>query len=420
MKATTQFQVQIVSLSKKLKPITIAHKNWAIENCLEHISICSKNKIITCLHCTHVYEDIMFIEQETVCPVCNIKAKKKMTKKRIFDDWSIFAVYDTIKNLQVIRYFKLNAEYKKGIEAIYHIREVSQLWLRQDGKYEIFSNQHLLNYYQNNWIGGFEIRNKRSIDKYDIAPYKVYPKIKLISEIKRVKYKLIQSNLTPLATLKRLLKPNFETLYKAKQIELFNFSNESKIIKYWKSIKICLRNNYKVERADLWFDYLDLLAHFNKDLLNARYVCPDNLSLEHDRLVRKKNEIFKRKSFLEQKQRIEEDQIAYFEDKSKYFNLLLSDGNIQIEPIKDVKDFFTIGSDQEHCIFTNGYYKRRDSLILVAFDNNKTILETIELSLKDYSIRQSYGRKNKITPYNEQIKSIINSNLEYIKSTIAS
>lgn len=420
MKATTKFQIQTLSLSKKLKPITLAQENWAIESCIEHISICNKDNIITCLHCSNTYKDIMFVDQKTICPSCNIEAKKKITKKRIFDDWSIFAILDTIRNIQVIRYFKISANYRKGEKAIYSLREVSQLWMRSDGKFEIYANQHLVNYYQNNWVGGFEIRNKRSLDKYDIAPYKIYPKIKLIKEIKRTGYKLAETNLTPLAVLQRLLTPTFETIYKAKQTELFYFSNNNKVLKYWNSIKICIRNNYKIDRADIWFDYLNLLEYFNKDLSNPKYICPESLELEHDRLVRKKNEIFRRKSLEEQRQRIEEDQVEYYQEKSKYFELLLTDGDITIEPIKDVKDFFIIGNDEGHCIFSNKYYKRRDSLILIACDRNKNILETIELSIKDCSIRQSYGKRNKITPNHEKIKTIINSNTEYLKRTLAS
>lgn len=420
MKAITKFQIQIVSLSSTIQPLSMAHKSWAIDNCIEHISICNKGNVITCLHCSNVYEDIMFIDEKTVCPSCCFEAKKKITKKRIFDDWALFAIYDTVKNLQVIRYCKISVNYRKGEQAKYTINEVCQLWLRPDGKFEIYGNQHQLNYYQNRWIGGFEIRNKRMIDKYDISPYKVYPKIKLIKEFKRVKFKLAKTDLTPLTAFKRLLTPNFETLFKAGQIHLFNFGNPDKIHHYWRSIKICLRKNYKVERADIWFDYLNLLEYFNRDLSNPKYVCPENLNHEHDRLVRKKNEIFRRKAFEEQRQRIEEDQQAYVKEKSRFFDLSLSDGDITIEPIKDVKDFFIIGSDQGHCIFSNEYYKRRDSLILIACDRNKVILETIELSIKDCSIRQSYGRRNIVTPHHDKIKSIIDSNIEYIKRTLAS
>jgi hypothetical protein len=70
-------------------------------------------------------------------------------------------------------------------------------------------------------------------------------------------------------------------------VEYFN-SKEQQINRYWNSIKICIRNNYQIKDATIWFDTVRLLDHFDKDLLSTKYVCPDDLHKAHNKLVAKK------------------------------------------------------------------------------------------------------------------------------------
>lgn len=58
-------------------------------------------------------------------------------------------------------------------------------------------------------------------------------------------------------------------------------------------------------------------------------------------------------------------------------------------------------------------------MILVAYRNGE-ILETIEISLKDYRILQSRGRNNKETKEQDKIISIVNENIDKIKYIKAS
>src|SRR5690606_25261618 len=141
--------------------------------------------------------------------------------------------------------------------------------INQNGKYEIYSKLHILNFYMNVWKGDFEFRNKKTLDKYDLKPYKIYTKHKLIPEIQRLNFKHKNIRLSPLTSILRILNiPCFETLYKSSQFDLFNYSNVDRITKYWKSIKICIRNIYTIYDESIWFDYLNLLEYFNKDILN--------------------------------------------------------------------------------------------------------------------------------------------------------
>ena len=96
-------------------------------------------------------------------------------------------------------------------------------------------------------------------------------------------------------------------------------------LRYKPSFNICNRNRYIIRDASMWNDYISLLSYFHKDLHNAKYVCPKNLKAEHDRLLRKKNEI-------EARQRRERDRIKAIQKRKAaqggYSIILQPDGKI--------------------------------------------------------------------------------------------
>lgn len=203
-----------------------------------------------------------------------------------------------------------------------------------------------------------------------------------------------------------------ETLLKADQIELLKyFSTHPVTIKeYWGSIKICIRNHYKILDAGIWFDYLQLLKHFGKDLYNTKYICPDDIKRTHDRLVMKKRERDQKLKLFELREKIAEDQKEYEKHKGRFFNICFTDGELSIQPLTSVEDFLIEGDILHHCIFTNQYYKREDSLILSARIKNIPV-ETIEVSLQNLSILQARGMNNHTTEYHERIVSLVNNHI---------
>ena len=62
----------------------------------------------------------------------------------------------------------------------------------------------------------------------------------------------------------------------------------------------------------------------------------------------------------------------------------------------------------QHCVFSNSYYNKPQSLILSARTTGTgERVETIEVDLKGLTIWQSRGKCNKITEYHEQIKQLV-------------
>lgn len=81
---------------------------------------------------------------------------------------------------------------------------------------------------------------------------------------------------------------------------------------------------------------------------------------------------------------------------------------------KTVNDFYCEGNALHHCVFAMGYYKRKECLILGAKVNGERT-ETIEVSLKDFSVVQCRGKNNMDSPYHKRIMSLMSSNLGSLK-----
>lgn len=104
----------------------------------------------------------------------------------------------------------------------------------------------------------------------------------------------------------------------------------------------------------------------------------------------------------------------YREDKGRYLGLMITDGKITIRPLQSVADFVAEGEAMHHCVFDNGNYKRADTLILSARDNDDKRIETIELNLETFNVLQSRGVCNGITQKHDAILGLVNSNMNRI------
>ena len=189
--------------------------------------------------------------------------------------------------------------------------EVIQRWIAPDGKYATFARlrQTMGTMYIDSWIfhSPLELRDESSNNKFCVNVYdrigtgSIYPKQKLIPELKRAGYKKAFYNQKPLDLFRTLLADSrAETLIKAGYTKLFERIMDigwKNIINYWQSIRICIRDAYKIEDATLWCDYIDNLRFFGKDLHNAKYVCPTDLHAEHDRYMRKKTKAMHKRSW---------------------------------------------------------------------------------------------------------------------------
>ena len=416
MQPKTEFQKKIVGLSGKLSPISFKQIQWASKECTQDLAVVSR-KTTYCLECGHYWKSDTptNITQDNInCPSCGKKLKycDKGTKK----ESTYFVIITTKAGLQVVRVFVITKHYKKKCESTFSILEVMQHWIGPDGKKESLihpTNNMCYEIDHWSWEGDLEIRSKseRRDALCSIVPWKFYPGRSILSTIKRNGFKGYFHSFAPQDLFSLLLKYNkAEILFKSGQLKLlksFEYKAEW-VSEYWDSIMICIRHNYIVKDSSLYLDYLSLLSYFGKDLRSPKYLFPESLEKEHDKLSKKKKAII-------QKQKSRQWETKYLEEKGRYFGIHFTDNDklITVSPLTSVKEFITESDTLHHCVFSNEYFKDTVSLILSAKVNNERT-ETIEVNLKHLKIMQSRGLQNQPTKYHNDIIHLVQKNMHRI------
>ena len=114
------------------------------------------------------------------------------------------------------------------------------------------------------------------------------------------------------------------------------------------------------------------------------------------------------------KAQIEKENIVYQKEKSQFFNLKFTSGDITVTPMNSVKQFMEEGDLLGHCIYRSAYHKKRGSLIMSARRGN-TILESVQVCLTDFTVIQSRGLDNKYSDHHKDIVSLVEGNANQIK-----
>lgn len=422
MKPRNKFQHQVVEASKTLPIITKKQIEWGYENAIEHIGRRTDKGIITCTQCAHSWKGTGYLVDtltDCKCLNCQTKLTVKTTRKRVFGENAYITIITTHKGFQVVRTIFIKCVTKAGELPKYSYSEVMQRWISSNGKYCTFAKlrQTMGTCYYDSWIFYTDLELRTEIDVYDrIFTGLVYPRQKLIPELKRTGCKKEFYGQKPLDFFRTLLVDSrAETLLKTGQTDVLKRIMDmgwKKMDNYWASIRICLRNGYKIDDAALWCDYIDLLRFFGKDLNNAKYVCPTNLHAEHDRYVHKK---MKADARLELEEQLKKE-ADYKAAKEKFFGLIFSDGLISVRVLESVAEIISEGTAMHHCVA--GYHSKADSLILSACMDGQR-LETVEVSLSKLRVIQCRGLCNQITEYHEQIIKLVENNIRMIENRLA-
>lgn len=420
MKPRTKRQKEVIELSKNLITYYSSLKKWGFDHCLNHVGYATKTRVL-CMDCGERFSPDLVHRKRAVCPHCEQKLVIKDSKKRTMTQYDYFALAEVIEQYQVIRYYRIESTHKAGEKAYVSLYEVMQHWYIDYDKREFVSRNRSYTWYGEYWGGDLEIRKKRTW-KENLIHYKIHP-----SSVFQERFKLRGFNhkITHVNLLKlmiNIVEPKAETLLKAKQYPLLNHYlqvSQGQINRYWNSIKICMRNNYKVKDTSSYFDYLELLQFFGKDLHNAYYVCPKNFKKEHDRYVAKKRKVDKKNEDERKKREALKSEAEYSDFITSFKNVVLEKDNIVIKPLQSVEEFVEEGDDLGHCVFANEYFKKRDSIILSA-KNKKDgkRIETIEFSLKSGKVIQSRGKFNDNTQHHEEILKLMESGRKHILSKI--
>ncbi|KFF11961.1 PcfJ domain-containing protein [Flavobacterium hydatis] len=420
----TIIEKEISNLSSTLKPITAQMHTWAEISIFLKWGVLSRGKF-HCLECAHSWKPELqskSCEKYIKCTVCGGKLKMQGYNQVHFKEIEYFGVLDACQRYQVVRIICSHKHMKKNVAPTYSHKEVMQHWINPKGEVRTMSlSTNVFSHAYDAWqyYSSLEIRPKnfQNSPKYRINPYKIYPCMKVLPILKRNGFKTSVYDIAPQILFTALLKDSItETILKARQTSLLSYylqSPHQKIIRNWQAVKICLKNNYIITDYTIWEDYISLLQWFKKDLSCPFLVCPENLHEAHNKLVVKKRELQRKKYLLKMRAEIQQAQEIYTKEKKLFFGLCFSDENLTIKVLENVQDFIEEGDILHHCIFTNEYFKKKDSLLFSAQIDNKPI-ETIEVSLSKMEIIQCRGLRNKASKHHSRILRIINRNLPKI------
>lgn len=168
----------------------------------------------------------------------------------------------------------------------------------------------------------------------------------------------------------------------------------------------------------MWIDYIQMLLHFNMDTHNAKYVCPDDLKKEHDKLLKRRDREEERQREIDRMREAQGWEKTYAQEKGRFFGICFGNEHIVITVIQSVAEMAEEGEKMHHCVYACGYYKKKESLILSAKDKEGHRIETIELNLKNFKVVQSRGVCNSNTPMHNEIIELVNKNINLIRQVV--
>ncbi len=441
MKPETKYRQHVVELSKKLPEITEKQKQWAFEHCFEDDAYYCKGEV-WCLHCGERFPHkcstlaIDVLGDAIVCPNCGRNLKLKNCRKTKHKESWYYTILTTFRRFQVCRHFIVEKQIWKvgsNIEArepFLSIQEAVQNWIDENGMETIIARPcknvpHVYDAWDFSKPMEYRVRKKASYtpDKYDIHANYIYPWRHILPKIKRNGYSLRFDEFSQSELYKLLLTDReAEILAKNNQFDILRYKWMRNIkefcMPYAHSIKVANRNKYIVKDTSMWFDYLEILSYLNLDTHNAHYVCPENLQAEHDRLLKRKERIVAQREREKELKEARKWENEYRSNMGKYFGVAFGNQNIMITVIQSVAEMAEEGTEMHHCVYSMGYYKKQDSLILSAKDKEGNRIETIEVSLKTFKVLQSRGVCNTNTDKHDEIIQLVNKNINLIKQIV--
>ena len=430
----TRRQAEVMALRVKLPELTEAQRQWMMSKPWQenpHGYYWRRGKV-WCMECGGVSYHGYFTMADTVvgykCPHCgrmiNITPYNTTWRGHV-EEVKDCTVITSVKGYTVLRTFQVRRVNILNYPTSTSVHEVYQNWVGDDGKETIIGRQYSRSLWNMRWHYGSEWSPKHHTDNvYTYSPDVFstkgnffYPRCHVSAILKRNGWKsaLLGLYLDNVEAMRMLLTmPDAEMLVKTGQLSLFEHFVKRGVEDYkgyLHAVRICNRNGYIIPDGSVWVDYIDLLQHFGKDTHNAFYVCPDDLSRAHDRLLRRKRE----EETMEKRKKASKYNRQYEKTHGRFFGICFSGNGISVHVISSVSEMCDEGTVLHHCVYDNGYYKRKDSLILSARDKNNIRLETVEVSTKTWNIVQSRGLCNNPSKRHDDIIKLVTKNMYKLK-----
>lgn len=211
-------------------------------------------------------------------------------------------------------------------------------------------------------------------------------------------------------------------LWKRGQHTLFKqfYQRMDEVKRYEPYIRMALNCGYNITEASLWLDHVKFIEEINKAFLTPKNVCPRNLRQEHDRwykMVKRKRRIEANRRADEQRKRdamtLKEQRETFFKHIAAYKGVDIQRENFHIFPCMTPEDMIEEGTQMDHCV--GGYWRKADSLILLARTYEDARIATIEVDMKRWEIVQCYGKHNHTPQYNDEIRAAIGESMQMLR-----
>ena len=417
MKPRTQLERRVEKLASSLSSLTDAQIRWALKYVFQHYAIHrTKSNQCVCVDCDHKWKG-----KQSRCPHCGaMLTYKEDSRQRVFKERKYYGIVRKCREFTVIRIFYIEDERRIGCKRKTHFTEVLQHWISEDGKDTIRALCiGMFPYYRICPYSLYsELSIKRDYDRYGyrntyyhVNPDAYYPRMSYTPLLKRNGFRKEFHDFCAEDVFTHLLSDNnFETLWKLGRFELADSylgRDALRILEHWKPL--LHTPPMSSDELTILLDYMVLLEYFGKDPNRYNYQDMATVQREHDRLVRKHEAILERQR-LEERKKQEKEKLAVLESKSKYFGITFGNDTMQVIVLSSIEEYQKEGKLQHHCVYSNAYYGKKDSLVLSARmrDHPDKPVETIEISLRDGRILQCFGACNTHTEHHQEILDLVN------------
>lgn len=427
----------VLEMSRHLKPLTQKEKDYA-RSIFPASGYYKKNGEVWCHCCGHIENQLpgsldIDLEVGYQCHCLQHLQLEHKTRKQQLMEAKYYSVVQTYNKWQVIRTFDVQRINRKYYPTEYTINEVYQNWISPDGEEVIISKRYSRGYNFFTWYYNTEyvVRHHNAScsgyyvfdDVFDVRGNNFYPQYNVTKKLHKYGWCKALEGLpwvSVVECMKTLLTSRHaETVVKQGQYDVFLYMVRNGVdkLQYLPSVNICHRNRYVITDASIYFDMLSFLERTGKDIRNPKYICPKDLYKAHEVALAAYSKIREKVEAEKDRKRALSENAAYVKDKEKFFGIVITDGELLIQVLKSVTEFFEEGKRMHHCVFENEYYKKKDSLILSAKVAGER-KETIEVNLKTFSIVQSRAAFNKSSEYHARIIELMNKNMNLIRQCV--
>lgn len=378
------------------------------------------------------------------------EAKKKV------EHFDYYSVVTAVEGWQVVRYFLVISKMTRNGYVFDSITEVSQRWIQvKDGSMDmhILQKPKAMNWYYHRqpYCLGSPMAfkhfnnsyNRGGADMFFMDDCEVVPgrefadcivKAKLAKAMGRVDevclyydrslVKKVSSLELCTDKVKDLTKRCYlpvicETLFKMgepmlAEAELSRDSHSYLLHKYWGSFLVARRHGLRLKGIEwyMWLDYVADLDKLGRDIRSPKYLIPEDLGNAHARVIDKLTAIREKLEWDRIQKEISEYEPKYAKAKGVFFGIAFTTkSGLVISVAKSVRDVYDEGKAMHHCVYSNGYYKHKEDLLLFARDKDGNRVETCRISLNTLTIAESRGVCNKATEWHDEIVEALNENM---------